>query len=390
MLQDTGHSSSVLLSFSHEFDHHRRRPERRQTQGVRKGISYRLNMPRAPAAQTRKSIMHQKPLGSSGIQASVLGLGAWVIGGGQPWGPDPDDRESVRVIQASLDAGITLIDTAPLYGNGRSEQVVGRALMGRRDQAVLATKCGLWNKDARGSFWIEFDGQQVYRSLRPDTIRIELEDSLRRLGTDYIDLYQTHWPAILPEQTPIADTMACLLALKDAGKIRAIGVSNVSLAELEEHQRCGGVVSDQFRYSLLSRAAEKDILPYCARHNIATLTYMSLEQGLLTGKVGLDRVFGPNEFRSNQAWMPWYLPANRPRVLALLAGWKTLTDKYACTLAQLVLAWTAAQPGVTHVLAGARTVAQAQENARAGNLKLEPADLARMRREIERLGEPQL
>jgi len=332
--------------------------------------------------------MNHKPLGDSGIQASVIGLGAWVLGGGTVWGRDPDDRESVRTIQAALDLGINLVDTAPAYGFGRSERVVGEALKGRRDRAVIATKCGLWWEDRRGSFFANFDGRPIHRSLRPDTIQIEVEQSLQRLNTDRIDLYQTHWPSAPPDFTPIADTMAVLLKLKEQGKVRAIGVSNVSPDELREHLRCGGVASDQFRYSMLFRAPEQDILPLCAERGLATLTYMSLEQGLLTGKVGLERVFDPGEFRSNAAWNPWYLLANRRRVLDLLAGWKDLTAKYACSLAQLVLAWTVAQPGVTHVLAGARTEAQLRDNARAGALQLETADRQRLRRDVEALGEP--
>lgn len=332
--------------------------------------------------------MKLKPLGDSGIQASIVGLGAWVMGGGTVWGPDPDDAESIRTIQAALDLGINLIDTAPGYGFGRSERVVGRALQGRRDKAVLATKCGLWWEDTRGSFFTEFDGKNLYRSLRPDTIQIEIENSLRRLGTDHIDLYQTHWPSAPPDATPISETMACLLKLKDQGKIRALGVCNVSVAELEENRRCGRVVSDQFRYSMLYREAEQDVLPYCAQHHLATLTYMSLEQGLLTGKVGLDRVFQTGEFRTNEAWNPWYTRANRPRVLKLLADWEDLTRKYACTLAQLVIAWTAAQRGVTHVLCGTRNLAQLKENVRAAELALTPADLERIRRDVVALGEP--
>ena len=316
------------------------------------------------------------------MNASVVGLGTWVLGGGSVWGEDTDDQESIRAIHAALDAGINLIDTAPAYGWGRSEEVVG--------QAILATKCGLWTDDDRGSFFTEFDGRIMRRSLRPDTIQIEIERSLKRLGVDCIDLYQTHWPACPPDATPIADTMACLLELRDAGKIRAIGVCNVSSGELEENLRCGGsaVVSNQFRYSMLHRDPEKDILPLCARHGLATLTYMSLEQGLLTGKVGMDRVFKPTEFRSNEAWNPWLALPNRRRVLDLLAGWIDLTGKYDCTVAQLVIAWTVAQPGVTHALIGARNVAQAIENARAGELQLAPTDLARMRRDTLALGEP--
>jgi methylglyoxal reductase len=332
--------------------------------------------------------MKQRPLGNSGLSASIVGLGAWVLGGGPTWGQETDDAESVRAIQGALDLGINLIDTAPAYGWGRSERVVGQALKGRRHQAVLATKCGLWWEDARGSFFTELAGKKMYRSLRPDTLQLEIENSLRRLEVDHIDLYQTHWPSTPPEHTPIAETMETLLKLKQQGKIRAIGVCNVGLDELKEHLRCGGVASDQFRYSMLHREAEQEILPHCERNQIATLTYMSLEQGLLTGKIGMDRVFAPTEFRANAHWNDWFIPANRLRVIDLLNSWKPLTDKYACTLAQLVIAWTAAQPGVTHVLAGGRNLAQVAENAKAGELTLMPEDLARIRRDVVALGEP--
>lgn len=332
--------------------------------------------------------MKTRPLGRSGLSASVVGLGTWVIGGGAVWGANPDDAESIRAIHAAIDAGINLIDTAPAYGWGRSEEVVGKAIRGRRDQVILATKCGLWTEDERGSYFTELDGRVMRRSLRPDTIEIEVENSLRRLGVDCLDLYQTHWPSVPPDFTPIADTMACLTKLQQQGKIRAIGVCNVSTAELEEHLRFGDLASDQFRYSMLHRDAESAVLPFCRAHGLATLTYMSLEQGLLTGKIGMDRVFSATEFRSNEAWNPWHAPANRRRVLDLLAGWSDLTTRYACSLAQLVIAWTVAQSGVTHALIGGRTVAQVQENARGGELILAPQDLERMRQDVLRLGAP--
>lgn len=333
--------------------------------------------------------MKQRKLGKSGIEASIVGMGTWVTGGGIVWGPDPDDDESLRTIHAAIDAGVNLIDTAPAYGWGRSEGIVGRAIKDRRDKVVLATKCGLIWEDDRGSEFVEFDGKMLRRSLRPDTIREEVERSLQRLDTDRIDLYQTHWPAVEPDITPIADTMACLMKLKDQGKIRAIGVSNVSLEELQENAANGEVASDQFRYSMLFADPEKDVLPWCRQNDVATLTYMSLEQGLLAGKVGMDRQFDKDEWRSNHDWNPWFKLENRKRIIDLLAGWKPLTEKYDCSLAQLVIAWTAAQPGVTHVLCGARRVDQITDNAAAGRLEIAPEDLQRIRADLKALGPPQ-
>jgi len=332
--------------------------------------------------------MKYRSLGSSGIDASTIALGTWVLGGGTTWGDNPDDTESIRLIQTAIDLGINLIDTAPAYGWGRSERVVGKALQGRRDQAIIATKCGLWWEDSRGSFFADFDGKKMNRSLRPDTLQLEIENSLRNLATDHIDLYQTHWPAMPPELTPVEDSMACLLKMQAQGKIREIGVCNVSLDELEAFLGCGAIVSNQFRYSMLCRDAEQEILPFCEENKVATLTYMSLEQGLLTGKVGMDRVFRPDEFRSNDAWNPWYTPANRGRVLAMLGGWQDLLTKYDCSLSQLVLAWTAAQPGVTHVLCGTRTLNQLADNAKAADLALECADVQRIRADAMALGTP--
>ena len=332
--------------------------------------------------------MQYRPLGTSGIDASIVGLGTAAIGGGDTFA-GPGEKESVKAIHAALDSGVTLIDTAPSYGWGHGEEVVGRAIKGRRDQVVLATKCGVWWEDERGSYNGVKDGRKNYVSLRSDTIAIEVENSLRRLGVDHIDLLQCHKPAMPPEDTPIAETMGCLMNLKDQGKIRAIGVSNVSLEQLDAYREAGDLASDQFRYSMLSRDCEADVLPYCAENGIATLTYWSLEQGLLTGKVGLDRVFREDDFRRTAgAWLPWFKLENRRRLLDMFAGWADLTEKHDCTIAQLTTAWTAAQTGATHVLCGARTAQQAIQNAGAGGLRLQASDIRRLRDDLVALGDP--
>lgn len=218
------------------------------------------------------------------------------------------------------------------------------------------------------------------RCLEPRTIRIEVEESLRRLRTDYIDLMQTHAQALEPCKTAIEDTMACLMELRQQGKIREIGVSNCTSAQMEEYRAAGVLVTNQPRYNMLDRAIEVDLLPYCITHEIAVLAYSPLEQGLLTGKFDLHYPGPAEEFRNKRFWDN---PTNRAQVMEMLAGWQDLTDKYHCNLAQLVIAWTIAQPGVIVALCGARRQSNAESNARAGSIELDPADLTRMRRDVE-------
>lgn len=332
--------------------------------------------------------MKYRTLGNSDLEASVVSLGTWAIGGGAVWGDETDDDDAIETIHAAVDAGVNLIDTAPSYGFGHSEEIVGRAIEGIRDKVLLATKCGMWWEDERGSYSHQFDGRDMRVSLRPDTIRIELENSLRRLNVDHIDLYQTHRPAIDPDKTPIAETVGCLTDLKTEGKIRAIGVSNVSSEELTENLAAGEIATNQPRYSMLWLDIERDILPICRENNVAVLAYSPLEQGLLTGKVGMERRYKPDDFRNNRAYNPWFQPENRRRVLEMIEGWSELTAKYECTLAQLVIAWTVAQPGVTHALCGARRPDHIRETAKAGGIDIEMDDLRTIRDDITRLGKP--
>ena len=330
--------------------------------------------------------MKTRKIGTAGIDASVVAFGAWAIGGG-PWWGETDDQESVRAIREAVEMGVTMIDTAPVYGWGRSEKVVGRAIKGMRDKVVVATKCGLWWHDDQGPLFFELEGYAVRRRLRPSTIRREIEDSLRRLDTEYIDLYQTHWQSPEPEDDPIAETMECLLELKNEGKIRAIGASNIDVRQIKQYQATGVLDAVQPRYSMLDRRIEKELLPFCREQNISTLVYSPLEQGLLTGKIGMDRVFAPGEYRNN---IPWFALQNRKKVLDMLNSWSDLTGKYRCTLSQLVIAWTIDQPGITFALCGARKAEHSRENAAAGNLVLEKADMLRMRHDVESLPDPLL
>ncbi|HET6439288.1 MAG TPA: aldo/keto reductase [Anaeromyxobacter sp.] len=323
-------------------------------------------------------------LGTSGIRASVVGLGTFAMGGWF-WG-GTDERKAIEAIHASLDLGVNLIDTAPIYGFGLAETIVGKAIKGRRNQVVLATKAGLrWNTD-RGEFFTHADDlaprdkpakYRVHKYLGPDSIIYEVEESLRRLGTDVIDLYQTHWQE---ETTPIEITMQALQKLQQQGKIRAIGVSNASVDQLA---RYGRVASAQEKFSLLDRGIERrGLVDYCVTHRIAILSYFSMEQGLLTGSMSPARRFPEGDTRQGN---PMFTPESIARVNAALEELRPFAARYGATLPQLVIALTARQRGVTHVLVGARDAAQARENAWGGCLDLSLEDVTAMNAIVAKL-----
>jgi aryl-alcohol dehydrogenase-like predicted oxidoreductase len=312
--------------------------------------------------------MQYRPLGQSGIQASVVGLGAWAIGG-WPWG-GTDEADAVAAIRACLDLGVNLIDSAPGYGLGLSEEIIGKAIAGRRDEVLLATKCGIeWHVEA-GTYFFEAMGTRVFRYLGPESVRHELEQSLRRMGTDYLDLFQTHWP---DATTPIEDTMGALMDLKHEGKIRALGASNVTPADMDRYRSVGPLDTDQERYSMIDPGLEAEQAPYCLAHNIALLAYSPMAMGLLTGAIGPDRTFGEGDMRNN---LPRYGVENRQKVAALLDELQPVAAGRGLTIPQLVIAWTIAQPGITHALCGARNARQAQENAVPGDVALTADELS--------------
>jgi methylglyoxal reductase len=311
--------------------------------------------------------MLTRPIGASGIQASVVGLGTWAIGGWM-WG-GTDEAQSVAAIQASIDEGVSLIDTAPAYGQGLSEEIVGKAIKGRRDEVVLATKCGLVWHTQKGNHFFDYDGRPVHRYLGRESIMHEVEESLRRLGTDHIDLYITHWQ---DPTTPIEETVEALVRLKEQGKIRAIGASNISPEELKAYVATGKLDAIQEEYSMVKRDIEETLLPISADNGVSTLSYSSLALGLLSGKMGPERTFSGDDQRKDN---PRFSQANREKVAQLMTAISPVAARHDATEAQTVIAWTLQQPGITFALCGARNPDQARENARAGRIRLSPEDI---------------
>jgi aryl-alcohol dehydrogenase-like predicted oxidoreductase len=287
------------------------------------------------------TIMETIEIGTSGITASRIALGTWAIGGWM-WGGNNDVDESVQTIRSAIERGITLIDTAPVYGFGRSEEIVGKALAGGlRERAVIATKTGL-----------EWRNGKVWRNASPVRIRKEIEDSLRRLRTDYIDLYQVHWPDPL---VPIQETAEVLAGLLNEGKIRAIGVSNYSPAQMVEFSKAAPIHTVQPPYNLFEREAESGVLPYAAEHNMAVLCYGALCRGLLTGTITASTEFKGDDLRRND---PKF---REPRFAQYLAAVESL-DRYARDhfgrgVLALAVRWVLDQ-GDTIALWGARRPAQ--------------------------------
>lgn len=313
--------------------------------------------------------MQTREIGKSGIEASVIGLGTWAMGGWM-WG-GTDEKAAIEAIHASLDNGVSLIDTAPAYGLGVSEELVGKAIKGKRDQVVLATKCGLVWHTNKGNHFFNENGKLVHRYLGADAIHYEVEQSLKRLQTDYLDLYITHWQ---DPTTPVEETMDALQTLKKAGKIRAIGISNVSKEDLAAYQKCGVVDAVQEKYNLIERELEDSLLPMTIKNDVACLSYSSLAMGLLSGKVSPERTFTGDDQRITN---PMFAVDNRRKVQEFCQSIEPIAAQKNITVAQLVIAATLQQPGITYALCGARNAQQAVENAIAGQviLSLEEVNL---------------
>ncbi|WP_158826682.1 aldo/keto reductase [Mucilaginibacter lacusdianchii] len=327
--------------------------------------------------------MEYRKLGDTDLQVSAITFGAWAAGGWM-WGGN-DDKEAIDAMKAAYDLGITSIDTAPVYGQGKSEELVGQAIKGiQRDKVQILTKYGMRWDIAQGTFGFKSkdnDGKDidVYKYAAKDSIIQECENSLKRLGTDYIDLYQIHWP---DETTPIDETMEAILQLQQQGKIREAGVSNYNVAQMQEAEKTIKLASNQVPFSMVKRDIEKDVIPYCVENNKAILAYSPMERGLLTGKMKPGQQFGEGDHR---AGLKYFTDENIQRTNAFLEKIKPLADEKNATLGQLVIRWTIEHPGITIALVGARNAEQAAQNAKAIEVKLSAEEIQFINSELDKL-----
>ena len=312
--------------------------------------------------------MRTRRLGNTDLELTVVGLGTWAIGGPWQygWGPQ-DENEAIAAILKAIDLGINWIDTAPIYGCGHSEELVGRALKQTKVKPIIATKCSLlWN-----------DKREKIGCLKAESIRKECEESLKRLGVEVIDLYQMHWPD--PEKD-IEEGWGEMARLQKQGKVRYIGVCNYNTAQLDRIRKIAPVASLQPPYSMIRRGVEAELLPYCAKNNIGVVAYSPMQRGLLTGKFSKKRLgeLAPDDHRLKSRD---YQEPEFSATLALVDKLRPIAERNKRTLAQLAFAWVLRRPEVTAAIVGARKPSQIVETAPAGDWNLTKNDIA----EIEKL-----
>jgi aryl-alcohol dehydrogenase-like predicted oxidoreductase len=302
-------------------------------------------------------------LGNSNLHLTPIGYGAWAIGGGNweyAWGAQ-DDGESLRTIERALDAGINWIDTAAIYGLGHSEEVVGGALKGRSNKPYVFTKCSMrW-----------FPDRNIYRSLKAGSLQEEVEASLRRLCVDTIDLYQIHWP--MPEDE-IEEGWETLARFQAEGKVRYLGVSNFTIAQMQRIQSIAPITSLQPPYSLLRRDIETEILPFCRQHNIGVINYSPMVSGLLTGKMTAERIqnLPEDDWRKRS---PNFREPKLSRNLALAEKLKEIGQRHGLQAGVVAVAWTLRHPVITAAIVGARRPDQVDGIVPAATFRLSPAEI---------------
>ncbi|AZA53619.1 aldo/keto reductase [Chryseobacterium sp. G0201] len=327
--------------------------------------------------------MEYRKLGNTDLELSVITHGAFAIGGNM-WGGN-EKKDSIDSIHASLDHGVTSIDTAPFYGFGLSEEMIGEAIKGKdRSKIQLLTKFGLvWDESNNGKGEFFFDAEEngvkipVYKLASKENIIKEVEESLKRLGTDYIDLLQLHWP---DSTTCICETMEAMELLIQQGKILSAGVSNYRVEQMQEANRTLNLASNQVSYSMLNRAIENDLVPYSLENNSGIIVYSPMERGLLTGKYFKEDKLKENDHRNG-----YFSQFDLNKVKIFLEKIEPIAQEKGATLSQLVLRWTTLQPALTVVLAGARNAQQAIENAKAMSFDLSQEELDFINSELGKL-----
>ena len=312
------------------------------------------------------------------MKVSLLAIGTWGMGGGTSWS-DADDQESIDIIHKGAELGINFIDTAPVYGTGHSEEVVGKALAGRRSSYILSTKCTMQWRDSNGTKMYERDGQTVYKCFSRESLRGDLEGSLKRLNTDYIDIYITHRQP--DDISLIPDIYNTLDKFLREGKIRAIGISNSTAQHLAEYQKCGPIALVQEKFSLLETKLAEDYVPLCEKSNVLFQAFSVLERGLLGGKIGKDYILQKGEARTT---IKWFEAVKLPGILAMLEGWKSICEKYSCSMANLVIAFTLNYSKSLNVLFGVRRIENLLDTAKSIDFHLEQEDCEKMRKDISR------
>jgi len=316
--------------------------------------------------------MEYRKLGHSDIKVSELAFGAWAIGGWM-WG-GADSKDAIKAIETAIDNGMTTIDTAPIYGFGLSEELTGKAIKGKRPKVQILTKFGLiWN-EKKGEFFLASENNtgkavDIYRYSSKEKVISDCNQSLKRLGTDYIDLYQIHWA---DPTTPVSETMEALEILVKKGKIRAGAVCNYSKELMAEAEKTYLIASNQVPYSMVNRAIEKDVVPHCIEKNIGILAYSPLQRGILTGKIKKDHKFNEGDTRPNTLY---YKEPNLSRIISLTDKLRKIAGDRKVTLSELVLNWTIQQPGITCALAGARNSVQVLENVKSIDFRLSKEEI---------------
>lgn len=320
--------------------------------------------------------MEYRKLGSSDVKVSAVTFGAWAIGGWM-WGQQ-DEADAIAALEAALEVGMTSVDTAPIYGLGSSEELIGKVFSGRkRGKAQILTKYSMrWDKE-EGEYFFDSNIEggktvKIYLNARKDAIVEECEGSLRRLRTDYIDLYQCHWR---DHTTPVEETMAAMDKLLKDGKIRATGVSNFTVEDTQAAMAVVPIASHQSPYSMVRRDIEADVIPFCRKHGIGVLAYSPLQRGLLTGKFTEHTKFAEGD---NRATGNYFQPGNLRKVNAMLDEIRPIANAHKATAAQVVINWTIHRPGITAALVGARNAKQARENAAAAAFTLSDEETARI------------